>query len=45
MIARPPFTLSRLIAKAAEVATSSVIIPVATAITSEFQNCCQKWCR
>jgi hypothetical protein len=45
MIARPPFTLSRLIAKAAAVAISNVITPVATAITSEFQNCCQKWCK
>jgi len=27
------------------VAISNVITPVATAMTSEFQNCCQKWCR
>ena len=42
---RPPFTFSRLIAKAAAVATSRMMAPVATAISSEFQSCCQKWLR
>ena len=42
---RPPFTLRRLMAKAAAVATNSVITPVATATTSEFQSCSQKWLR
>jgi hypothetical protein len=42
---RPPRTLSRLIANAAVVATNSVIAPTATAISSEFQSCSQKWSR
>ena len=40
---RPPFTFSRLMANAAPVATNSVIAPTATAISSEFHSCSQKW--
>ena len=39
---RPPRALSRLIANAAVVATSSVIAPTEHAITNEFQSCNQK---
>jgi hypothetical protein len=37
--------LSRLIAKAAPVATMSVIAPEATAMRSEFHSWSQKWLR
>jgi hypothetical protein len=40
--ARPPGTLSREIENAAAVAINSVSAPVATAITTEFQNWIQK---
>ena len=39
---RPPRTRRRLIAKAAVVATTSVIAPTASAITSELPSCTQK---
>ena len=42
---RPPRTLSLLMAKAAVVATNSVIAPTDNAITSEFHSCSQKWSR
>ena len=42
MIVLPPLTLSRLIANAAKVATSSVSTPTLTAISNEFQSCSQK---
>ena len=43
---RPPRTLSRLIANAAPVATISVMQRRrATAMTSEFHICSQKWLR
>jgi hypothetical protein len=42
---RPPRTFRRLMAKAAVVATNSVITPTATAIISELPSCCQKWFR
>ena len=45
MTVRPPLTLRRLMAKAAKVAIIKVRSPVATAITSEFQSCSQKWLR
>ena len=44
---RPPRTLLRPIANAAEVATNSVMAATATAtvISTEFQSCSQKWSR
>ncbi len=45
MTALPPGTLSRLMAKAAPVATSRVSTAMATAMTTEFHNCSQKWLR
>ena len=39
---RPPFMRSRLIAKAAAVATNSVIAAVPTEMTSELNICSQK---
>ena len=42
---RPPRTLSRLMAKAAQVDTISVSAPTDTAISSEFHICSQKWSR
>ena len=46
---RPPRTLRRPIANAAEVATNSVMAATATAsataISTEFQSCSQKWSR
>ncbi len=42
---RPPRTFSRLIAKAAVVATNRVITPTAPAISTEFHICTQKWFR
>ena len=45
MIVRPPRTRSRLIANAAVVAMNSVIAPTATAISTEFHICSQKWLR
>ena len=42
---RPPRTFSRLIAKAAKVATTSVRMPVIPAMNTEFQSCSQKWLR
>ena len=45
MIVRPPATRRRLIANAAVVAMKSVIAPTATAISTEFQICSQKWSR
>ena len=38
MTARPPRTLSRLMANAAPVATISVSIPTVTAISNEFHS-------
>jgi hypothetical protein len=43
--ARPPRTLSLLIANAAPVAISRVMTPDATAMRSEFQSWSQKWLR
>jgi hypothetical protein len=42
---RPPRTLRRLMAKAANVAMARVIAPTAQAIQSEFQIWIQKLCR
>ena len=42
---RPPLTLRRAMAKAAKVATNSVISPVATAMKKLLNICRQKLCR